>query len=50
MDSQFNKLEALFVSDPVKAISESQRLICSVSNFATFKDFVNYHVEHALIR
>ena len=43
----YQKLENLFESDPPIAIEASQKMICSVSKFDSFKDFFTYHLENA---
>ncbi|KAK8880615.1 hypothetical protein M9Y10_003297 [Tritrichomonas musculus] len=47
MDDQFQKLVELFNSNTANAINESQRIICSNSNFETFQDFYTYHLKNA---
>lgn len=47
MTDNFDKLKSLFISNPSSGITESQRIICSVSKFETYKDFYTYHFENA---
>ena len=49
MEGQFEKLKSLFISDPDAAITQSQKIICSVSNFKSYKDFITYHHQNSHI-
>lgn len=44
--TDFEKLVLLFKSNPIEAITESQNLICSVTDFDSFKDFYLFHLHH----
>ena len=46
MTDNFEELVSLFVSDPSSAIEKSQQIITSVTEFDSYKDFYNYHLEH----
>ena len=43
----YQRLKSLFISDPSSAINESHKIICSVTNFSSFKDFYNYHLQNS---
>ena len=47
MEDQFQKLVELFNSNPATAIEESQKIICSISDFQTYQDFYEYHIKNA---
>lgn len=42
-------LESLFISNPQKAIEESQEIIFQFSNFESYKEFLLYHHDHSHI-
>lgn len=42
----YQQLESLFISNPSQAIEECKKIICSVSQFESYEDFKNYHIEH----
>ena len=45
----YNELVNSFISDPESAIERCQEIICSVSNFDSYKDFYTYHLKNAHI-
>ena len=47
--AEYKELKSLFISDPSSAIQRSQELICSTTEFNSFKDFYNYHLENSHI-
>ena len=44
---QFFELRSLFISNPIEAIKKSQDIICSATDFDSYKDFYNYHLQHS---
>lgn len=42
----YEKLESLFVINPLSAIEETKRFITSITGFKTFQDFLAYHIEN----
>ncbi|KAK8888725.1 hypothetical protein M9Y10_033459 [Tritrichomonas musculus] len=47
MEINYKELKALFISDQMQAIKESQQIISTVSNFNSFNDFYNYHLQNS---
>lgn len=43
----FNSLKSLFESDPLNAIAESQKIICRVSHFDSYNEFLEYHTQNS---
>ena len=47
MDLSSKDIKLLFICDPQEAIEKCQEIICSASNFSTFQDFYNYHLQNS---
>ncbi|KAK8835926.1 hypothetical protein M9Y10_040307 [Tritrichomonas musculus] len=47
MDLSSKDIKLLFICDPQEAIAKCQEIICSASNFSTFQDFYNYHLQNS---
>lgn len=49
INKEYKNLKSLFISNPAAAIEKSQNLICSATEFDTFKDFYEYHLQNSHI-
>lgn len=49
MEEDYQKLLNLFLTEPSKAIEESKKMICSISNFDSYKKFEEFHSQHKIV-
>ena len=49
MEEDYQKLLNFFLTEPSKAIEESKKMICSISNFDSYKKFEEFHSQHKIV-